>query len=206
MDVWQPQPPNSLPPRHSRAPRVHRFCALCLSLFLLCKYDHLRHFPISHVRDVNMRYLLFPSWLAALCMAISEPIATSGPVSLLVTTECDSIYPRTLSPPASSIPVGRHLACFPVAPVAPMDTAGGGGVHTYPRSRFPLGVCLGSGIAGSYGSSSFSFLRKHILFSQWLYQFNSRPGSSSSIYQSPTGFLPFPERLQGPPALKNSHM
>lgn len=76
-------------PRHSTPLWGAQVCALRLSLFLLCKYDHLRHFPISHVRVLicdtccsrpgllhSAQQSLGPSPQVALSHCLSRPSAT----------------------------------------------------------------------------------------------------------------------------------
>ena len=100
--------------------------------------------------------LSFSVWLTSLCMIISGSIhvAANGIILFFFVAEWYSVvymYPIFIH---SS--VDGHLVCFHVLAIvnsAAMNT----GVHVSFWIMFSPDICLGVGIAGSYGSSIFVF-------------------------------------------------
>ena len=142
VDVCQPQPPNSSCPATPHAPLAcTRLCPMPVSISALQTRSSA---PLPYIPRprVNVRYL-FPSWLTALCAAVSRSTAASGPVSLLAATECYSIC--MCVPHLHPLPRRQTLV---LPPCSACCSNGHWGVHTYPELGFPLGVCPGVGLLG----------------------------------------------------------
>ena len=98
-------------------------------------------------------------WLTSLSMTISRSfhVAENGIILLLVMANIP-LYICTTSSLSIPLSMDGHLGCFHVLTIV-NSAAVNIGVHVSFRSMVFFGYIHRSGIAGSYGSSIFSFLR-----------------------------------------------
>ena len=135
-------------------------CSLCLCLYFCfvnkIVYTNFFRFQIC----VNIWYLFFSFWLTSLCMTVSRSIHVYKwpnfvPFYGCVIVHC--IYMYHIFFIHSS--VDGHLRCFHVLAIV-NSTAVNTGVHVSFWIMVFSGYMPSCGIAGLYGNSIFSFLRK----------------------------------------------
>ena len=127
-------------------------------MHLFCKYVHFYHFFLDpHIRSV-IWCLSFSVWLNSLSMTLSGSIhdAANGIISFFSQAEWYSLVHVYHIFIRSS--VDGHLGCFQVLAIV-NSVAMNTGVYASFQIMFFSGYMPRSGIAGSDGSCSFSFLR-----------------------------------------------
>jgi len=91
--VYMSVPISQFIPRPSFSPPYPCLISRSVSLFLLCKQDHLYHFPRFHIYTLIYSIYFFPFRLTSLCMAVSRSISvsTNDPISFFFMAENYSI-------------------------------------------------------------------------------------------------------------------
>ena len=145
----------TIPSRTSFPPAAVSLFSRSVNLFLFCELVRLYHFFLqSTYKGCPTIFLLL--CLTSLSMALSRVIhvAAGGIISFFNVSVVHMYYVFL-----THSSVNEHLGCFHV--LAIVNSAGAStGVHVSFQTMFSLGCMPRRGIAGSYGSSVFSFFKE----------------------------------------------